>query len=195
MAHGHGHVPHSAGHEMEMPESKHEHLNMRIAVTVALISTFMAGVHIANENTVIEMHHAEVSALDTWNQYQAKRIREYLTMMSRDQMEVLGKSNGKDKSKAFVDQDKKYALDIEHYKTDEADLKGKAKKFEEEHDHHAKAHDRFDISDGSVAVCLSVLAVTALTGKDWLLWVAWAFAGVGVVTGIWGLTSSHLFLG
>ena len=188
MAHSSGpSIPRPGESEMEMPESEHEHLNMRIAVTVALISTFMAGIHIANENTVIEMHHAEVSALDTWNQYQAKRIREYLTLMSRDQVVVLAKASGLAKNQAFDEQALQYKKDIAHYKKDEKKLSETAKRFEEEHEIHAKAHDRFDIADGAVALCLAVLAVTALTGKDWLLWVAWIAAAIGVLAGIWGL--------
>lgn len=187
---GHFHAP--GQDEMEIPEGPHEHLNMLIAVTVALISTYMAGIHIANENTVIEMHHAEVSALDTWNQYQAKRQREYIATVSRTQLAVVGKAMAGGGGKPIDDQLKRFDDDIQKYQKDEKEISEKAKGLEEAHEKLAKAHDGFDVADAAIAVCLSILAVTALTGKNWLLWVAWAFAGLGVLAGLWGLTHTHI---
>ena len=52
--------------------------------------------------------------------------------------------------------------------------------------------DQFDLSDAALSVALAMLAVTALTGKRWLLWASLLFAGFGVLMGLAGLFGLHL---
>ena len=52
--------------------------------------------------------------------------------------------------------------------------------------------DQFDLSDAALSVGLAMLAVTALTGKRWLLWASLVFAGLGLIMGLAGLFGLHI---
>src|SRR4029077_19083539 len=52
--------------------------------------------------------------------------------------------------------------------------------------------DQFDLSDTLIALAISLLALTALTHKRWLYWLALAASVGGVVMGLAGLLGWHL---
>jgi len=52
--------------------------------------------------------------------------------------------------------------------------------------------DQFDLSDAFLALAISLLAVTALTRRRWLYWVALVPTGFGTVMGLAGLLGWQL---
>lgn len=180
------------GHHVEAGHSGS--LNRMIAITVALLSAFIAISKLKDENVVLKMHRAETQAVDTWNQYQAKRMREYLSQIGQNQAQVF-RSVAKSEAMTLLDsQFKGYEQAIAHYKSDEKELSEKAKGYEESYEQlHAK-HELFDLSDAALSISLAILAVAALTQQRALLGVSWALAGVGVVTGGAGLLGLNLHL-
>src|ERR1700759_5520372 len=61
------------GLELELKlESK---LSAYVALTVVIISVFMALCKVRDENLVDLMLHSDVKTVDTWNEYQAERIK------------------------------------------------------------------------------------------------------------------------
>ncbi len=52
--------------------------------------------------------------------------------------------------------------------------------------------DQFDLSDALVAIAVSMLAVTALTHKRWMYWLALVPTVLGVLMGVAGLAAWHL---
>ena len=52
--------------------------------------------------------------------------------------------------------------------------------------------DQFDLSDALLALAISLLAVTALTHKRWLYWLALLPIAGGVVMGLAGLLGWHI---
>ncbi len=52
--------------------------------------------------------------------------------------------------------------------------------------------DQFDLSDALIALAISLLALTALTHKPWLYWLALLPTVGGVVMGLAGLLGWHL---
>lgn len=52
--------------------------------------------------------------------------------------------------------------------------------------------DQFDLSDTLVALAISMLALTALTHKKWLYWLARVPTAFGVLMGLAGLFGWHL---
>ena len=74
-------------------------------------------------------------------------------------------------------------------------LLAKAKNFEQTYDALNYRDDQFDLSDSSLSLSLGLLAVSALTGKRWLLNLAWLFAAFGVLMGIAGLCGLHIHPG
>ena len=52
--------------------------------------------------------------------------------------------------------------------------------------------DQFDLADALTAIAISLLALTSLTQRKWLFWVALTAAVFGVVMGLAGLLSWQL---
>jgi hypothetical protein len=87
---------------------------------------------------------------------------------------------------------KRYDADIARYSDEEKQLQTEARAFEDKYDALNFRDDQFDLSDGALSVSLAMLAVTALTRKQWLLRVLLGFAAFGVVMGLAGLFSLPL---
>src|ERR687883_497884 len=60
-------------------------LNNWVAVTVAILAAFMAVTKVKDDNIVQAMLQAKSDAVDTWSEYQSKRIKHHLVEMGRDQ--------------------------------------------------------------------------------------------------------------
>src|SRR6185369_452158 len=57
-------------------ERRDRRLNMLVAITVALLATFMGICKVKDDNIVQAMQQAQADKLDHWNYYQARNIRQ-----------------------------------------------------------------------------------------------------------------------
>jgi epoxyqueuosine reductase QueG len=171
----------------ESGETNREHLNNWIAVSVAILAAFMAVTKVKDDNIVQAMLQDKSDAVDTWNEYQSKRVKHHLLELGHDQATVM-RTNAAPQSATVLDEQlKRYDDEIAHYTNDEKDLQAKARGFENQYDALNYRDDQFDLSDAALSVSLAMLAVTALTRKRWLLWFSMVFAAFGVAMGIAGL--------
>ncbi len=158
-----------------------------IGITVALLSVFMAVTKVKDDNLVQAMMQAKADAVDTWSEYQAKKIKHHLVEMARTQIEDLALSAtgiGKD---SMLSQIRVYGEDIKKYDQEEKVLQTRAKDFEAHYDQLNTRDDQFDLSDAALSISLGVLASAALTKKKWLLALSWGFGGFGLIMGLAGL--------
>lgn len=168
------------------PKSK-DSLTNWVAVSVAVLAAFMAIAKVKDDNIVQAMLQAKSDAVDTWSEYQSKRIKQHLVEMGRDQTIVLRESAAKQASTIFDGQLKRYESEIARYQEEESELQRKAKGYEAQYDALNYRDDQFDLSDAAMSVSIATLAVTALTKKKWLLWMSLALGALGVVMGVAGL--------
>src|SRR5262249_4483602 len=63
-------------------------LNTRVAVTVALLATFLGICKVKDDNIVQAMQQAQADRLDHWNFYQARNIREEIASTSLAQLKL-----------------------------------------------------------------------------------------------------------
>lgn len=171
-----------------LPETdSRDRLNNWVAVTVALLAAFMAVTKVKDDNIVQAMLQAKSDAVDTWSEYQSKRIKHHLLETARDQDIILRATVGQQAAAQLDAQIKHYEDELARYQSDEADLQNKAKGLEAQYDALNYKDDQFDLSDAMLSVALAMLAVTALTHKRWLLWVSMGFGGFGFIMGLAGL--------
>ncbi|HTG44715.1 MAG TPA: DUF4337 family protein, partial [Verrucomicrobiae bacterium] len=78
------------------------------------------------------------------------------------------------------------------YDTEKAQIKTKAEQHEKNYNALNFRDDQFDLSDATLSISLAMLAVTALTGKRWLMFLSWVVGGFGALLGIAGLTGLNL---
>src|SRR5207244_6023234 len=96
-------------------------LNTRVAITVALLATFLGVCKVKDDNIVQAMQQAQADKLDHWNFYQARNIRQEVAAAAADQLKLAAAS-------APPDQQERYHAAIATY---EALVADQAKKKEE----------------------------------------------------------------
>ena len=167
-------------------------LNNAVAVLVAIVAAFMAVTKVKDDNIVQAMLQAKSDAVDTWSEYQSKRIKQHLEELGRDQSQLMRPAVPAASAAQLDEQLKRYESEIARYQKDEDELQKKARGLEAQYDALNFRDDQFDLSDAALSVALAMLAVTALTGKRWLLWASLLFTCFGVVMGLAGLVGLHL---
>jgi uncharacterized membrane protein len=171
---------------LDLSESKNR-LNNWVAITVAIIAVFMAITKVKDDNIVQNMLQAKSDAVDTWNEYQSKKLKHHMAELGVNQvlaLQVLAQGKG---NSVLLSQQKGYQDAIARYQKEEDVLMKKAKGFEKQYDDLNFRDDQFDLSDATLSISLAMLAITALTGKRKLLALAWLFAGLGLLMGLAGL--------
>jgi restriction endonuclease len=167
-------------------------LNMTVAVTVALLSTFMGICKVKDDNIVQAMQQAQADKLDHWNFYQARNIREEVANATLTQLRLSAAAAPASQMAGYKEATATYeALAADQNKKKE-DLRVQAGVDQKTYDDLNYRDDQFDLSDTMIALAISLLAMTALTHKRWLYWVALVPTVGGVIMGLAGLLAWHI---
>ena len=162
-------------------------LNQCVAITVALLATFMGICKVKDDNIVQSMQQAQANKLDHWNFYQARNIREEVAKGTLLQLRLAAPSQPASERQNYqkaIDQYTQLAAD-QAKKKDE--LKLQAEQDQKDYDAANFRDDQFDLADALLAIAISLLAVTALTHVWWLYFIALVPTGFGVLMGLAGL--------
>jgi hypothetical protein len=162
-------------------------LSSLVAITVALLATFMGICKVKDDNIVQAMQQAQADKLDHWNFYQAHNIRQEVAKSALTQLRLAA-------SAAPAAQQTEYAKAIESYEklaadqaTKKEELRKQAVADQQNYDAFNYHDDQFDLCDALLALAISMLAVTALTHKRWLYMAALVPTGLGLLMGLAGL--------
>ncbi|BCS55380.1 DUF4337 domain-containing protein [Geobacter sp. SVR] len=162
-------------------------LNNLVAISVAIISVFMAVTKVKDDNIVQAMLQAKSDAVDSWNEYQSKKLKHHMAELGLSQAQAL-RTLAKGPMEVVLErQQKGFQETIVRYQAEEEALMKKAKGFDKQYDDLNYRDDQFDLSDATLSISLAMLAITALTGKRSLLFLAWTLAGFGIVMGLAGV--------
>jgi len=167
-------------------------LNTRVAVTVALLATFLGVCKVKDDNIVQAMQQAQADKLDHWNFYQARNVRQEVAAATAAQLKLAAAG-------APASQQESYRAAIATYDAVAADQAKKKEELRLQAEADQKTYDalnyrddQFDLSDALIAMSISLLAMTALTHKRWLFAVAMLPTFFGVLMGLAGLLGWHL---
>jgi hypothetical protein len=166
-----------------------------VAISVAALAAFMAVTKIKDDNIVQAMLQSKSDAVDTWSEYESKRIKHHLLELGRDQTVTIRDTVAKQSSTTLDGQLKHYESEIARYQKDEGELQKKARDYEAQYDTLNYRDDQFDLSDAALSMSIAMLAVTALTKKKWLLWMSLVIGFFGVVMGTAGLAGLKIHPG
>ena len=162
-------------------------LNALVAISVALLATFMGICKVKDDNIVQAMQQAQASKIDDYSWYQARNIREEVARATVALLTAQAASAPREAQATYQEQIKVYQgiaqEQAEKKKSQQADA-DQADKIYNELNYH---DDQFDLSDAMLALAISLLAMTALTQKRWLFAVAMAPTVFGTVMGLAGL--------
>ena len=172
----------------------HARLNTWVAITVALLATFMGICKVKDDNIVQAMQQAQADKIDHWSFYQARNIRQEIAQSTVAQLTV-----SRDASTANVKIVARVDSAIATFKALAADqaskkdsLRIQAETDQKTYDSLNYRDDQFDLSDTLIALAISMLALTALTHKRWLFWIAMVPTALGVLMGLAGLLGWHI---
>lgn len=167
-------------------------LSTWVAITVALLATFLGICQIKDDNIVQAMQRAQADMIDHWSYYQARNIREEVANAALVQLRLSAAA-------APAAMQPQYQVAIDAYQklaTDQA-TKKEAIRLQAEEDQRIYdalnfRDDQFDLCEAFIALAISILALTALTHKQWLYFIALIPTTLGIVVGVAGLMEWRL---
>jgi len=166
-------------------------LGSMVALLVALAATFVALGSVKDRNITLGMNKAQAKAIDTWNYYQAKSMKQNLAEATLDELLAVKTATG-----ASAEQGDKrieaYRAQIARYEREKEAVKTEAEGYEHQYEALNARHDQFDLAEAAMSVAIALLGVTALTRKRWLLGVAGVFLAVGLVFGLAGFLNWNI---
>jgi hypothetical protein len=168
-------------------DKRNERLNGFVAVTVAILATFLGIFNVKDDNIVQAMLAEQAKMIDYWNFYQARNIREEIGLAT---LELISLERGvrPDGERAAFDASlAKYKAFTQSQNTKKEELKAQAEQASANYDRLNYRDDQFDLSEASMAIAIALLAITALTHFWWLYWVAMIPSVFGLAIGLAGL--------
>ena len=162
-------------------------LNMLVAITVAILATFMGICKVKDDNIVQAMQQAQANKLDHWAFYQARNIREEIAKSTLVQLRLSSIARTAEEKNAYQLAITEYEKIVTEQVQKKNELKAQAQQDQKEYDAANFKDDQFDLSDALIAIAISLLAVTALTHQRWLYWLTLVPTGCGIYMGLSGL--------
>jgi len=167
-------------------------LGSRIAITVALLATFLGVCKVKDDNIVQAMQQAQADRLDHWNFYQARNIRQEVAAATVTQLKLAAAGAPAAQQDAYRAAIASFEAVVADQARKKEELRLQAEQDQRTYDSLNYRDDQFDLSDTLIALAISLLALTALTHKPWLYNVALVATVGGVVMGLAGLLGWHL---
>jgi len=164
-------------------KAENRRLNSMVAITVVIVSVFLAVTKLKDDNLVRAMAFVKADSVDVWNEYQSERIKLH---NDENALALLGVMKGEN-PQAIEAEKARLEKQIAKYTEQSRALADKAKGADARYEAMNFRHDQFDVEDGVLSITLALTAVAALTEILWLLWVGWGFAAFGILMGLAGI--------
>jgi len=163
-------------------------LNGFVAVTVAILATFLGICNVKDDNVVQAMLAAQAEKIDQWNFYQARNIREEVMLASLEEMKLARRGRTDPAELAAYDETiARYTAMAKSQNVKKEEQKVLAEKAQITYDKLNYKDDQFDLAEAAIAIAIALLAITALTHAWWLFWLAMIPSVFGLMIGLAGL--------
>ena len=179
--------PVEAADAPEPANREHARLNTWVALTVALLATFMGICKVKDDNIVQAMQQAQASRIDDWSFYQARNIRQEVAQATLTQLTITRATAPAGQRPSLDSAIGRYQALVKDQATKKDSLRVAAETDQKSYDSLNYRDDQFDLSDTLIALAISLLALTSLTHKRWLYWIAMVPTALGVLMGMAGL--------
>jgi hypothetical protein len=177
-----------AAEAAELRDREASRLSSWVAITVALLATFLGVCKVKDDNIVQAMQQAQADKLDHWAFYQARNLREEVAESMATQLKLAAAGAGPGQQAAYQEALTRYEGLVVSQAQKKAEVKAQAEQDQKNYDAlNYRDCAQFDLSDALSAIAISLLAVTALTHKRWLFWMAMVPTVLGAVMGCAGL--------
>ncbi len=181
-----------AAESNSLERSAASRLSTWVAITVALLATFLGVCKVKDDNIVQSMQQAQADKIDHWAFYQARNLREEVAKATLTQLKLAATGAPAAAQASYQEAITSYQKLAAEQAQKKDELRQQAGQDQETYDALNYHDDQFDLSDALVALAISLLALTALTHKQWLYWFALVPTVLGVLMGLAGLFSWRL---
>jgi hypothetical protein len=156
-----------------------------VALTMTILAVLVAITTVVGHRAHTEAILDQAQASDTWNEYQAKKIRSNETTMFTDLLGVVSLADQKGALRIA----QSYAGHQDKWKEDLKELSEKAESLEKKKEQAEDRGLRFDLGEALLEIGLVVTSVTLLTRRRIYWFIGLGFSLGGIVSAI-----SALFL-
>jgi len=177
----------SSAESQKASEARTSRLNAIVAITVAILATFMGVCKVKDDNIVQAMQQAQADKLDHWAYYQARTIRADVAQATAIQLNLQSEAQTAKNAAGYKDAIAKYEALAKEQLAKREDMRKAAEQDQQKYDALNYHDDQFDLSDALLAIAIAMLAVTALTSMWALYWAALVPTGFGMLMGLAGL--------
>ncbi len=167
-------------------------LSTWVALTIALLATFLGVCKVKDDNIVQAMQQAQADKLDHWAFYQARNLRVEIANATATELKLAAAGAAAGQQADYREAIASYERLAKDQAQKKEELRLQAEQDQRTYDALNYRDDQFDLSDALVALAISLLALTALTHKRWLFWIALVPTAGGVVMGLAGLLGWHV---
>lgn len=179
-----------------------EHLNNRIALTIAILATFLAISTIKSGNVGQALEQAQAERNNSWAWYQAVRVREdmgtyELASLQRSARELpafaaapaAAEAPPPGEAQALSGEIAAQEAEIVRIRERKDEVQHRAQAAEAEVVALSRIDDQYDLSDALIAIATALLAICALAKVRWLYWFSLLPALGGMAAG--GAAMAH----
>src|SRR5437763_5844739 len=162
-------------------------LNTWVAISVALLATFMGICKVQDDNIVQAMQQAQADKIDNYSWYQARNIREEVARATAAQLTAQLAAAPAEARAAVQQQIDSYNALAKEQSEKKKEQQDAAEEADKTYNRLNLHDDQFDLADAALSIAISLLAVTALTQKRWLYYLALVPTVFGLLMGLAGL--------
>ncbi len=134
----------------------------RISLAISILAVLVAMVTVLGHRSHTEAILTQSHADDTWNEYQAKKIRSDNLSVTVDLLALQPSSDPAGVQKKLTE----YRAHLDKWKTDLDELMKTAHEFEQESSHAEVKADRFDLGEALLQIAVVLASITLFTRKN-----------------------------
>jgi hypothetical protein len=173
-------------HAEHMQHAAHSPFDRKVAMTMAIVAACLACMTMLSHRAHTATLYWQAQASDKWNQYQAKKIRQYEYEAYLLMLAALAKDPAKEEAAAKAQ--KTWQDHVDKYK-DELVGMGKDAHEDEERSHGFHAHsDRFDLGELGTELALVLCSLAVLTKRAPFWYVGVTIGAIGLIVGLTAFT-------
>jgi hypothetical protein len=165
----------------EQQEKSRENALRPVSFTMSVLAVLVAVVTVLGHRTHTEAVLQQARASDQWNEYQAKKIRQYDTQLTVDLLGALPLSNPAAAAK-ITDS---YKAHLQKWNDDLNEEQNKATELEHEVHRSERHAARFDLGEALLEIALVITSITLLTRLRAYWYLGMAFGAAGVIIAAW----------
>ncbi|MGI9407386.1 MAG: DUF4337 family protein [Hyphomicrobiaceae bacterium] len=168
--------------------------NRGVAIGVAVVSACLAIANIKNGNISQAAQGEQRAAASSWNQYQAKRLRQFALEMRLQDTRVRVAEGSVTLTPGQRDLVEKWGFKNAEYTRELGELSQQARAHEARYKQLTLMDDEYDVAEAFLTLTLALLAVAALTRNQWMLAGGLLIGSISIlftISAFAGLTALH----